>query len=129
MSLNYVIIQGEVLNSPEKKHTQDGTQVVTFNISVKKKSEHDTNYQDGDIKITALKKVADSCEHITSGTKVIIEGKLYTRSIENRSGNKQKIPYIQASNVEVLGLPNRITDFSPTQIIDHSENQEENIPF
>lgn len=129
MSLNYVIIQGEVLNSPEKKHTQDGTQVVTFNISVKKKSEHDTTYQDGDIKITALKKVADSCEHITSGTKVIIEGKLYTRSIETRSGNKQKIPYIQASNIEVLGLPNRITDFSSTQIIDHSENQEENIPF
>lgn len=129
MSLNYVIIQGEVLNSPEKKHTQDGTQVVTFNISVKKKAEHDTTYQDGDIKITALKKVADSCEHITSGTKVIIEGKLYTRSIENRSGNKQKIPYIQASNVEILGLPNRTADFSQTKFIDYTENQEENIPF
>lgn len=129
MSLNYVVIQGEVLNSPEKKHTQDGTQVATFNISIRKKSEHDNNYQDGDIKITALKKVADSCEKLTAGTNVIIEGKLYTRSIENRAGHKQKIPYIQASNVQILDLATQVNNFSYNQLTDQTENQDENIPF
>lgn len=129
MSLNYVVIQGEVLTSPEKKHTQDGTQVATFNISVKRKSEHNSNYQDGDIKITALKKVAESCEKLTSGTSVIIEGKLYTRSIENRAGHKQKIPYIQASNIQILDLANQIDTFSYNQFSDTIENQDENIPF
>lgn len=127
MSLNYIVIQGEVLNSPEKKYTQDGFPVVSFNVSVSKNIESD-NYEVGDIKISASKKLADKCQNIIIGTILTIEGRLYTRTVEARDGSKSKIPYIHASNVEIIKEPQIEYHFKKNEVL-KEDDIEEDIPF
>lgn len=99
MGLNYISIIGEALGNPEKRHTVEGFPVASFNLSVSSSADELT----GSLKITASKKLADKCiDEIHIGDEVLVEGKLYSKIIENRTGQKQKIPYISATNMVVI---------------------------
>ncbi|MFN4150950.1 MAG: single-stranded DNA-binding protein, partial [Candidatus Sericytochromatia bacterium] len=85
------------------------------------------------IKISASRKLADKClDEVKKGSVVLVEGKLYTKVSENRFGQKQKLPYIQATNVQVIkekdifDIP--IPIFSePTSEVEKIDDEE--IPF
>ena len=49
--------------------------------------------------------------NVNIGDTVFVEGKLYTKTIENRFSQKQKIPYIQATNFEII--KSKFIDSSP----------------
>jgi len=94
---------GEALSAPEKKHTLDGNPVASFNLAINTATDDNAEAKPASIKITAGKKLADkSVLEINTGDMLVVEGKLYTKTIENRLGQKQKIPYIQATNIKVL---------------------------
>ncbi|MFN8673174.1 MAG: single-stranded DNA-binding protein [Candidatus Sericytochromatia bacterium] len=130
MSINYIVLQGEVLNSPEKKYTQDGVPVVSFNISVSHSNDHDEVEWEGDIKVSASKKLANKFDNLQVGTMIAVEGRLYTRVIENRDGSKHKIPYINASNIQVLkeSLREYTLPFFQNNT-EESSNREDDIPL
>lgn len=136
MGLNYVVLVGEALSAPEKKHTLDGDPVASFNISISTDTEDNTEVKSASIKITAGKKLADkSIQDIYTGDLILVEGKLYTKTLENRLGQKQKIPYIQATNIKVIKeKENRIQDnqevITQANIAsDKNDNEEGEIPF
>ena len=110
MGLNYIALAGEVISSPEKKHTPDGQPVTSFNIILSVSEEDDS--KSGVVKISATKKLSDKAMlNVNIGDTVFVEGKLYTKTIENRFSQKQKIPYIQATNFEII--KSKFIDSSP----------------
>ncbi len=129
MGLNYIVVTGEALGTPEKKHTLEGQPVTSFNISINP-MEESADVKSASIKITAGKKLADKCmQEVHNGDLVLVEGRLYTRVIENRLGQKQKLPFIQASNISVIKEKNANSEniFVEEPISDESDIDE--IPF
>jgi single-stranded DNA-binding protein len=133
LGLNYVVLVGEALNVPEKKHTLDGHPVASFNISVNTATEDSPDANSATIKITAGRKLADkSIQEILIGDLILVEGKLYTKTLENRLGQKQKIPYIHATNIKVIKEKENKNPELPSpfnQGSAESENDDEDIPF
>jgi single-stranded DNA-binding protein len=134
LGLNYVVLVGEALSAPEKKHTLDGHPVASFNISIITATEDNTEAKPASIKITAGKKLADkSIAEIFVGDMIMVEGKLYTKTLENRLGQKQKIPYIQATNIRVIKEKENRTqgnqNESPWSNPDRNDPEDDEIPF
>ena len=134
MGLNYVVLLGEAINSPEKRHTPDGQPVASFNMTFSSSHDETNEAKSGVIKVSALKKLADKCmNEVFQGSMVLVEGRLYTKTIENRLGQKQKIPFIQSSNLQVVKSKDVIFTspqiFSePSQELPHP-NEDDEIPF
>lgn len=128
MALNYIVLSGEAINSPEKKYTPEGQAISSFNVAVQSQSEENTNTISSSIKVSAIKKLADKCvNEVRQGDTVLVEGKLYTKTIENRFSQKQKIPYVQATNIQVIKTHININHNIPLEI-NHPSDEEE-IPF
>lgn len=134
MGLNYIALAGEVITSPEKKHTPDGQAVTTFSINIP--SHDESENKSGVIKISAIKKMSDKAiNQIKMGDVIFVEGKLYTKILENKFSQKQKIPFIQATNIEVIKSNSTniaLSDLNdePSQYTSYKKDiDDEEIPF
>ena len=106
--MNRVIISGNLGQKPEVRQANSGTAVCNFSIAtndrVKKGDEwvDDTQWH----RIVVFGKQAENCEkYLDKGSKVIVEGKIRTRSYEDKQGNPRKSTEIIANNVEFLTRP------------------------
>ena len=106
--MNKVIISGNLGQKPEVRQANSGTAVCNFSIAtndrVKKGDEwvDDTQWH----RIVVFGKQAENCEkYLDKGSKVIVEGKIRTRSYEDKQGNPRKSTEIIANNVEFLTRP------------------------
>lgn len=131
MGLNYVVLSGEVVSSPEKKHTFEGTPVTTFNLSFNNSFDDNSDLKNASIKVSAVKKLADKIlNEVRSGDLVLVEGRLYTRVIENKFGQKQKLPYIHAANVKtVKSGEKQPVNHEFSQNFESEKDHDEEIPF
>lgn len=107
--VNKVILIGRLGADPEIRYTPSGAPVATFRIAT---SEAWTN-KDGQKeertewhRVVAWRKLAEiSSEYLSKGKQVYIEGKLQTRSWEDREGRKRWTTEIVAINMQMLGSP------------------------
>jgi len=87
-SLNKVILIGNVGRDPEMRYLQSGEPVTTFSVATNwRRKGADGEYRDETEwhNIVAWRRLAEQCnEFLTKGRKVYIEGKLQTRSWEDR---------------------------------------------
>lgn len=107
MSVNKVILIGNLGKDPELKRTSyDNTAVVNFSIATTEKytdkagnSKDKTEWHN----IIVWNKQAENCaKYLTKGSPVYIEGKLQTRSWEDKEGNKKYTTEIVANKVQFL---------------------------
>ena len=130
MGLNYIILEGEVLEEPEKKHTSEGEAVVFFNMLVKTENEHYSSDKPSSIRVLAGKKLVNEClEHVKKKYIVLVEGKLYTKSVETRFAYKQYTPYIHATGIEVIKEISNLEENQEKNNNKQEEIEDENIPF
>jgi len=133
LGLNYIALSGEVISSPEKKHTQDGQPVTSFNLLISTSEEDDS--KSGIVKVSATRKMSDKAiSDVSIGDIVFVEGKLYTKTLENRFSQKQKIPYIQSTNIQVIKAKSQNLEASPeieSSFVETNSYQsdDDNIPF
>lgn len=107
MSLNRVILIGNLGRDPEIRTTQSGTNVTSFSVATSEKWKD----KSGDLqektewhRIVVWGRQAESCnEYLFKGRPVCIEGKIQTREYEDRDGVTKRITEIIASNVIFLG--------------------------
>jgi single-strand DNA-binding protein len=106
-SLNRVLIIGNLGQDPEIRHTQNQTAVCTLSIATT-----DVRMgQDGQRqeftewhRVVVWNKQAENCaKYLTKGRPVFVEGRLQTRSWEDKTGQKRYTTEIVASNVQFLG--------------------------
>jgi single-strand DNA-binding protein len=140
-SVNKVILVGNAGRDPEIRHTPSGAAVATFSIAtneVRTNKEGQREERTEWHRIVAFGKLAEICgQYITKGKQVYLEGRLQTKSWEDRDGNKRATTEIIASNMVLLGRPGEAPaqDFTPQvpdtpdMLTNELNSQEDDIPF
>ncbi|MCK9295651.1 MAG: single-stranded DNA-binding protein [Desulfobulbaceae bacterium] len=104
--INKAIIIGNLGSDPEVRYTQSGTAVANFNVATTEKWKG----QDGQMqeqtewhRIVAFARLAEICgEYLSKGSKVYVEGRIQTRSWNDKDGNKRYTTEIVAREMKML---------------------------
>jgi len=100
--VNKVIIVGRLTKDPEIRYTQTGKVVATFGIAVDKYTGTDKKEADF-FTCVYWGKVAEVIgDNIDKGRKVLVEGRLQTRSYEDKQGVKRWVIEIVGQTIEFL---------------------------
>jgi single-strand DNA-binding protein len=105
-SVNKVILVGRLGKDPEVKYTQAGVPVARFTLA----TDESWKDQNGEKQqrtewhnVVAWRKLAEICgQYLNKGKLVYVEGRLQTRSWEDKEGNKRYTTEIQADNMVML---------------------------
>jgi len=107
MSVNKVILVGNLGKDPELRYTPSGAAVATFSLATTERyKDRDGNRQEKTEwhNIVAWRQLAEICgKYLHKGKQIYIEGKIQTRSYDDRDGNKRYITEIVADQMQMLG--------------------------
>jgi single-strand DNA-binding protein len=107
MGINKVILVGNVGKDPETRHLENGTPVCNFTMATSE------TYKDkAGQKVTQtewhnivmwrqLAEIAD--KWVKKGSQIYLEGKIRTRSYDDKDGNKRYVTEIVADTMQLLG--------------------------
>jgi single-strand DNA-binding protein len=108
--INKAILIGNLGTDPELKTTSSGTEVCEFSLATNEswtdksgQKQEKTEWH----KIVVWGKQADACsKYLSKGRSAFVEGKIKTRSWEDKDGNKRYTTEIVANDVQFLGGKN-----------------------
>ena len=102
-----VIIIGRLGANPEVKYLQDGTAVANFTVATSERWKSKTGEKQERTewhKCSVFGRLAEVCsEYLKKGSLAYFEGKLQTRSWEDKDGIKRYVTEIKVSEMEMLG--------------------------
>lgn len=107
MSINKVILVGNVGKDPEVRYLDSGVAVANFPFATSetyknKQGDKVTNTEWHNIVMwRGLAEVVD--KYVVKGAQLYIEGKIKTRSYDDKDGNKRYITEIVGDNMQMLG--------------------------
>ena len=138
-SLNKAILIGNLGGDPELKYTPSGDAVVNFNIATSDFwKDKDGNQQKNTEwhRVVAFRRLAEICnEYLKKGSLVYIEGKIRSRSYEDKDNIKRYVVEIIADSMQML---DRKTDDSDSNFSQgyqdkpkakSEENLDDDLPF
>jgi single-strand DNA-binding protein len=107
--VNKVILIGNLGADPEVKYLSNGTTVANFRMATTEnrlnRSGEKTTITEWH-RIVAFGRLAERCgEYLNKGKQVYIEGRLRTRSWEDKNGNRKWTTEIVATQMLMLGAP------------------------
>jgi len=134
--VNKVILIGRLGADPEIRYTPSGAEVATFRMATSEtwtnksgEKEERTEWH----RIVAWRGLAKICgEYLNKGKLVYIEGRLRTRSWEDRDGNKRSTTEIEATDMKMLGSPGEVarkTKEPDEEYAAPAQKDDEDIPF
>ncbi len=139
--VNKVILIGNLGADPEVRYTPGGLAVANFRIATTETRTNKDGQKDQRTewhRIVAYGKLAEICgEYLAKGKQVYVEGRLQTRSWDDRDGNKKWTTEIIANTMQMLGPGGRqpgsasglgedkVSDFAP----DLGPEPNDDIPF
>lgn len=107
MSVNKVILVGNLGKDPELRYTAAGTAVANFSLATTeryKDREGQTQEKTEWHNIVAWRQLAEICgKYLQKGKQIYIEGRIQTRSYDDKDGNKRYITEIVADQMQMLG--------------------------
>jgi single-strand DNA-binding protein len=107
MSVNKVILVGNLGRDVELRHTPGGAAVAKFSVATNEKwkdksgqlQEH-TEWHN----IVAWGKLAEFCgSYLSKGRQIYVEGTLRTRTYDDEKGNKRYFTEVRAQTIQLLG--------------------------
>ena len=105
--VNKAILVGNLGADPEIRYTPSGTAVTNFRIATSETRTNKEGVKETTTewhRIVAFGKLAEICgEYLAKGKQVYVEGRLQTRSWEDRDGNKRQTTEIVAGTMQMLG--------------------------
>ncbi|GJM17601.1 MAG: single-stranded DNA-binding protein [Thermodesulfobacteriota bacterium] len=107
MSVNKVMLIGNLGRDPEIRYTTGGQAVANFTIATTEKYTNKSGEKQEDTewhRIVAWGRLAEICgEYLSKGRMVYIEGSIKTRSWEDKEGNTRYTTEVVARNMQMLG--------------------------
>lgn len=103
---NSVSIIGTLTRDPELKYTQSGTANAHFGIAChsQRKGRETVSF----FRVVTWGKLAETlANHITKGSRILIDGRLNQRNWEDQQGNKRETIEIVAENVTFMSVKKR----------------------
>jgi single-strand DNA-binding protein len=136
--VNKVILVGNLGADPEVRYLNTGTAVANFRMATTqniKNKEGEREARTEWHRVVAFGRLAEICgEYLNKGKQIYIEGRLRTRSWDDRDGNKRWTTEIVATSMQMLGSPGdqaamaaEIPDVGGP--IDSGADQEDDVPF
>ena len=107
MSVNKVILVGNVGKDPETRYLEGGTAVCSFPLATSetyrnRDGERITNTEWHNVVLwRGLAEVAE--KYVRKGSQLYIEGRIRTRSWDDRDGNKRYTTEVVGDNMQMLG--------------------------
>lgn len=106
VSLNKIMLIGNVGTDPEMRFTPSGNPVTSFRLATSRvytASDGERKQETEWFTVVAWKKQAESCnQFLTKGQRVYVEGSLRTRAWEGRDGQKRVTVEVIANRVIFL---------------------------
>ncbi len=135
MSVNKVILVGNLGRDVELRHTPGGAAVAKFSLATNEvwkdkngqKQEH-TEWHN----IVAWGKLAEFCgTYLTKGRQVYVEGSVRTRTYDDETGNRRYFTEVRAQIIQLLGpKPSGTEAAAPGgEAPEFPPDNEEDIPF
>lgn len=118
-SLNKVLLIGRLGGKPELRYLpQNQRAIARFSLATNERvfnpNTNESRTRTEWHRIVAWGKLAEFCEKfLTQGKQIYIEGKLRTRSWQDREGNKRTTTEIEAQNIVLLGKKEESVEFEP----------------
>ena len=106
LSLNKIMIIGNVGSDPEMRFTPNGNPVTSFSVATNRvynTTEGERRQETEWFSVVAWNRLAENCnQFLTKGRPVYAEGRMHTRTWESQDGQKHSRPEIIASRVIFL---------------------------
>src|SRR5512139_850024 len=107
MSINKAILVGNLGKDPELRYTASGQAVATFTLATTDRfkskggeAQERTEWHN----IVAWGNLAEICgKYLAKGRQVYVEGRIQSRSYDDREGNKRYVTEIVISDMQMLG--------------------------
>ena len=133
MSLNKIMLIGHVGKEPDVRTLDGGVKVATFSLATTEKGytlQNGTHVPDRTEwhNVVVLRGLADVVEkYIHKGDKLYVEGKIRTRSYDDKSGVKRFITEVFTDSMEILSGKTRKPEHQDNQPDDSV--QYDDLPF
>ena len=135
--VNKVILIGNLGKDPEMRYLPNGDPVVKFSLATGAKWKD----QNGQIQertdwhnIVAFRRTAEVCnQYLKKGSPIYVEGRIQTRSYDDKDGNKRWITEIIAQSIQMLGKRGEPGEETPEAmeepLVSETKTEDEDIPF
>jgi single-strand DNA-binding protein len=102
--MNKAILLGRLTRDPEVRYTSTGKVVCSFTIAVDRTFTNADGQREADfIPVVVWGKAAELCGNsLAKGHRILVEGRIQTRSYETKEGQKRYVTEVIASNVEFI---------------------------
>jgi single-strand DNA-binding protein len=127
MSVNKVILLGRLGQDPEMKSTPSGMSVCNFSLATSENWKDKSGQKQEKTewhRLVAWGKQAELChQYLAKGRQVYVEGKLQTRSWDDKNGQKRYTTEVLVSSIQFIGSSSTNTnDYNPANLNqDHQE--------
>ncbi|MBW1929275.1 MAG: single-stranded DNA-binding protein [Deltaproteobacteria bacterium] len=135
-SVNKVILIGNLGADPELRYTPSGRAVATFNLATKEQwttKEGEKGERTEWHRVVAWGKLGEICgEYLHKGKQVYVEGRIQTRSWEDKDGNRRYTTEIVAKTMQMLGPVSKREDGGPASefpVEEPPDISDDDIPF
>jgi len=107
MSVNKVILVGNLGKNPEMRYTQGGAAVANMTLATTERYTDKSGQKQEQTewhRVVAFGKLAEICgQYLTKGRQIYIEGRIQTRQWQDQQGQKRYTTEIVANNMQMLG--------------------------
>jgi single-strand DNA-binding protein len=107
MSVNKVILVGNLGANPEMRFTQGGQPVANLRIATTERYTDKSGQKQESTewhRVVCFGKLAEICgQYLTKGRQIYIEGRIQTRQWQDQQGQKRYSTEIVANNMQMLG--------------------------
>ena len=133
MSVNKVILVGNLGRDVELRHTPGGATVAKFSVATNEvwkdkngqRQEH-TEWHN----IVAWGKLAEFCgSYLSKGRQIYVEGTLRTRTYDDEKGNRRYFTEVRAQTIQLIGPKPSTGEAGPAEPPEFPPEGEEDIPF
>ncbi|PIT94536.1 single-stranded DNA-binding protein [Candidatus Falkowbacteria bacterium CG10_big_fil_rev_8_21_14_0_10_39_9] len=118
MSLNKVMLIGNLTKDPEVRTTPSGQNVASFSVATNMNWTDQSGQKQSKAEfhnIVAWRKLADICgQYLHKGSKIYLEGRLQTRDWVGQDGAKKYRTEVVADTMQILSRPGEV-GATPTQ--------------
>ena len=106
MTMNKMIVIGNLGRDPEMRYTPSGQAVTNFTVATNYKyttAEGESREETEWFRVSAWGRLAETCnQYLAKGRKVYVEGRLSSRTFETREGETRFSNEIRASDVRFI---------------------------
>jgi single-strand DNA-binding protein len=101
---NQVVIVGNLTDDPELRYTPAGAAVANFRVAVNRRTKDESGqWKDGEtsfFRVNAWRSLAENvAESLTRGSRVVVTGRLRSRTWENPEGETRSAVEIEADEI------------------------------